>query len=209
MRPVVLLLVLAGVALSGCVSLLPKAAPAQLYRFGEALPTATPASPSPSRFTVQMLPIDFDRASAGDLILTVSGDEAAYIKGARWITSAASEFEGAVVTAFARDQGAARMMARGEAVRPDFQLKLSVRHFEVRYAHGRAAPPDIAVEVYAALSRAEDRTLVGERTFTASIPASDNRMGAIARAFNQAVGQVLGEMAKWVDAAGSDYGKPA
>lgn len=209
MRPVVQLLILASVALSGCVSLLPKAAPAQLYRFGEAQPTTPPASPSQARFAVQMLPIDFDSAAAGDLILTVSGDEAAYIKGARWITTASSEFEGAVVTAFAADQGAARLMARGEAIRPDFQLKLSVRHFEARYTHGRTASPEIVVEVYAALSRAEDRSLVGERTFTASIPASDNRMGAIARAFNQAVGQVLGEVVKWVDAAGSGYARPA
>jgi cholesterol transport system auxiliary component len=187
--------------------MLPKARPAQLYRFGEA--RTTPAAPSRSRFTVQMLPIDFDRASAGDLILTVSGDEAAYIKGARWVTSASSEFEGAVATTFAGDQGAAHLMAHGEVVRPDVQLKLSVRRFEARYTHGRTAPPDIVVELYAALSRADDRTLVGERTFTASIPASDDRMGAIAQAFNQAVGQVLGEMVRWVDAAGSGYAKPA
>jgi ABC-type uncharacterized transport system auxiliary subunit len=67
------------------------------------------------------------------------------------------------------------------------------------------------VEVYAALSRPAERALVGERTFTASVPASANRVRAIAHAFDQAVGQVLGELARWVDAAGAGYSaaKPA
>lgn len=94
-------------------------------------------------------------------------------------------------------------MARGEAVRPDAFLKLDVRLFEARYEQGPASAPTVVVQVYAALSQPADRALMGEHTFTASVPAGDNRVGAIARAFDQAVGQVLGQLVKWVDAKGA------
>jgi cholesterol transport system auxiliary component len=43
---------------------------------------------------------------------------------------------------------------------------------------------------------------VGDRSFTASVTASDNRVGAIAEAFDQAVARILGELVAWVDARG-------
>lgn len=205
-----LALILASFLAAGCVSVFPKTAPDQLYRFG-ATPLARPVAPAGARPAVEALPIDFDRAAAGDLILTLNGDEAAYIKGSRWITSASSLFEQAMESAFAADQGTVRLMARGEAVRPDYLLKLSVRGFEARYTHGRSAAPDIVVEVYAAISKSTDRTLAGEKTFTVSVPAADNRMGAIAGAFDSAVGRVLSELVSWVDTTISAYpaAKPA
>jgi cholesterol transport system auxiliary component len=195
----------AATLLCGCVSLLPKEAPAQLYRFGIAAPTATPsasAAASP-RFAVQAMIIDFTRPASGDQILTVDGDQAAYIKGARWLSGASTLFEQAMAAAFDADQGPARLMARGEAVHPDAFLKVDVRVFEARYLQGPGAPPTVEVQVYAALSDPAARTLMGEHMFTASVPASDNRVGAIARAFDQAVGQVLGQLVKWVDGKGA------
>ncbi|HEY2483036.1 MAG TPA: ABC-type transport auxiliary lipoprotein family protein [Caulobacteraceae bacterium] len=188
--------------LCGCVSLFPKEAPAQLYRFGLTTPL-TANTPASSRFAVQALIIDFNRAAAGDLILTVTGNQAAYIKGARWVSGASTLFEQALASAFDADQGAARLMARGEAVRPDAFLKLDVRVFEARYLQGPGGSPTVVVQVYAALSQPADRALMGERIFTASVPASDNRVGAIAQAFDQAVAQVLGQLVKWVDAKGA------
>jgi len=206
-----LALILASLLAAGCVSVFPKTAPDQLYRFGAAAPAAAQGAPAGARAAVEALPIDFNRAAAGDMILTLNGDEAAYVKGSRWITSASSLFEQAMESAFAADRGAARLMARGEADRPDYLLKLSVRSFEARYTHGRAAPPDITVEVYAAMSRSGDRMLVGERTFTVSVPAADNRMGAIARGFDEAVSKVLGDLVSWVDDTVAAYpvAKPA
>ena len=190
--------------LCGCVSLFPKQAPAQLYRFGAALPASPPAAvPTSARFAVQALIIDFNRAAAGDLILTVTGDQAAYIKGARWLSGASTLFEQALANAFDADQGPSRLMARGEAVRPDAFLKLDVRVFEARYLQGPGSAPTVVVQVYAALSQPADRGLMGEHMFAASVPASDNRVGAIAQAFDQAVGQVLGQLVKWVDAKGA------
>jgi len=199
MRRRSLLLAAPAVLLAGCVTLLPKEPPAQLYRFGGDLPPV----PRPAvSFGVEPLSISFAAPSAGDLILTTTGHEAAYIRGARWVSGASVLFEQALANAFDADAGPARLMARGEIARPDYFLKLDVRTFEARYLQGQGAPPTVVVEVYAALSPPTGRQIAGDQIFTASVPAQENRAGAIATAFDQATGQVLQQMVKWVDAKG-------
>lgn len=197
-------LALAAVAgmLASCISLFPKSKPAQLYRFGTTAPTVQETSTGAPAFGVFMAVTGFDRAAVSDRILTVTGTQAAYIKDSRWVASASALFDSAVQHAFDADQGPARLVGRGETVRSDYVLKLDVRTFEARYEHGQGAAPTIVVEVHAALDRTSDRTAAGDRIFKAVAPASDNRVGAIAAAYDQAVAKVLGELVAWVDAKG-------
>ena len=190
-----------SVMLSACVSVFPKQQPANLFRFGMAPPPAA-ANPGGERFGVLNSMTSFDRAAAGDRILTVSGSEAAYIKGSRWLTPANVLFDEAVTRAFGGSNGPARLITHGEVVRADYILKLDVRAFEARYDHGDKAAPTVVVTVHADLDRVSDRTAVSSRTFETSIPASDNRVGAIAAAFDQAVTKVLGDLVAWTDGKG-------
>ena len=190
-------------ALTGCISVFPKEPPAQLYRFGlEAVPAQPPTAANPT-FAVLTLPIGFDRPAAGDGILTMTGDQAAYIKGSRWVGPASTLFEAAIVQAFDASGGPARLIARGEAVRPDYYLKLDVRRFEADYDHGQQSAPTIVLQIYAALSRAGDRDQTTQRIFQATVPADDNRAGAIASAFDQATHRALGDLVTWVDNKGA------
>ena len=188
------------VVLAACVTLLPKSQPAQLYRFGADQAAASSAA---RLFSVRLAPVTFERASASDQILTVEADRTAYIAGARWVTSATSLFEAAVDQTFDVHTGGARLITRGETTRADYALKLDVRRFEARYDNGQGAAPTISVEVYAALDNLSDPTTARQRTFRASVPADDNRVGAIVRAFDKAVGSVLGDLATWTDARGA------
>ena len=187
---------------AGCISLFPKADPAQLYRFGATTPQLQENPSVEPSFGVLLMATGFDRAAASDRILTVSGTQAAYIKDARWVTSSVALFDSALQRTFDADQGPARLVDRAEIARIDYVLKLDVRTFEARYDHGQAAAPTIVVEVHAALDRTQDRVVVGDRSFRASVTASDNRVGAIAQAFDQAVAEVLGELVAWVNARG-------
>jgi cholesterol transport system auxiliary component len=194
-------LMLAG-ALSACISVFPKEPPALLYRFGDT--PAPKVGPGPQgRFPVLLAAMGFDKASASDRILTVTGNQAAYIKGSRWATPAVTMFEQALDHAFDADAGGARLVVRGEMGRPDLVLRVDVRTFEARYDQGTTAPPTVTVHVRASLTKFSDRVLAGERIFSARVPASDNRVGAIATAYDEAVGKVVGEMVAWVDAKGA------
>lgn len=198
-----LVLVAAAGLLAGCISLFPKSTPAQLYRFGVTAPPVQEQAGGGAPFGVFQTVTSFDRAAASDRILTVTGNEAAYIKGARWVTSAVTMFDLAVQHAFDADQGPARLVGRGETVKSDYVLKLDVRTFEARYDNGREAAPTVVVELHAALDNTATRVAVGDRSFKAVVTAGDNRVTAIAAAYDAAVAKVIGELVAWVDAKGA------
>ena len=195
---------LLAVSLSGCVSLLPKAKEAQTYRFGglgEAASGAGQVSPA-GAFGVLKAPTGFVRAGAGDQILTVlPGGETAYIAQARWVSPAQVLFDEALERRFDSDSGPARLIARGEVGKAELVLKLDVRTFEAFYPDGPDTVPTVRVEVRALITRNLDRGLVSDQLFTASVPAADNRVGAISAAFDKAVGDVLAQVVTAANAA--------
>jgi len=188
-------------SLGGCVTLFPKAAPAQLYRFGDAV--QPPASvPGPS-FTVLLDSLSFDKAADTDEILTSDGNQLAYLRGGRWASPASVLFEASVQKGFDAPGANVRLIERGEAARAQDVLKLSVARFEARYEHGAGAAPTVTILVRAALNRqGGDYALLGARTFEAEVPAGDNRAGPIAEAFDAATAKVVGDLAQWVGQVG-------
>jgi cholesterol transport system auxiliary component len=188
----------AALALSGCISLLPTGKPAQLYRFGEQ--GAAHAAPAALNRSVGVFRTNtrFAEEAADDRILTVTGGKAAYIAQSRWVAPASILFDEAVSKAFDADTGKVRLITRGQQGKADYALRLEVRDFEARYSNPDAAPT-VVVRVYAALNRA-DQTLAGEQILESSVPASDNRVGAIVDAYDKAVGDVTGKLVAWTEA---------
>lgn len=189
-------------ALAGCISLFPKGKAAQLYRFTGAAPVQE-AGPAPSRFGVYKAPGGFSRAAAGDRILTLTGDQAAYIAQARWVSPAQVLFDEALQRAFDANPGAARLANRGETAKTDYVLRLDVRDFQAVYDQGPETAPLVVVRVRAVLTRSADRTIAAESLFEATSRADDNRVSAIARGFDRAVGQVLGKLVAWTNGQGA------
>jgi len=187
---------LCAVALSGCISLLPKSKPATLYRFGVA-EAAAPASASPGSVAVFRTNSKFQEEASDDHILTVSGGKAAYIAQSRWVAPADVLFDQAVSKAF--DASPVRLIARGQQGRFAYALRLDVRDFETRYDDGPKAAPTVVVRLHAALTKS-DQSSVGEQDFEARVPASDNRVGEIVAAYNKAVRDVLGKLVTWTEA---------
>jgi cholesterol transport system auxiliary component len=188
-----------ALTLSGCISLLPKSKPAQLYRFGEsAAASQAAAGPLTRRIGVFKTNTRFAEEAADDRILTVTGGKAAYIAESRWVAPASILFDQAVSNAFDASKGPVRLIARGQQGKADYALRVEVRDFEARYGNPDAAPV-VVVRVYAALSRT-DQTVVGEQIFDASVPAADNRVGAIVDAYDKATGDVIGKLVGWTEA---------
>ncbi len=195
-------LIAACVALCGCVSLFPKAKPSQLYRFGapEAA-AAAPVLPPPGARVIAQGPLAFPDDAAGDRLLTVTGDEAAYIADARWVSPAPVLFDEALVRAF-EAAGGPRLVPSAAAARPSLILSLAVQTFETRYDQGPTAPPQVVVELRAQLIRPEDRSVVSDQLLTSAKRASDNRVGPIVQAYDEAVAEVLTKLTASVAQAG-------
>ncbi len=209
MKPTKLILALAAAAmLGGCVSLFPKADPVQLYRFtGRADQSAPPPALGGPRVGVRLGPVEFDRAAAGDRILTVTGAEAAYVADARWVAPAQALFAQALEDAFERRATATRLVGRGEITAANITIDLDVRAFEARYLAGPEAAPTAVVTLRARLMRFPDRVVIAERVFEAQARAGDNRVSAIVQALDTAAEQSLGELVAWTDQ--SVRGQPA
>ena len=187
-----------ALALSACVSLLPKSKPAHLYRFGQ--PVAATAMTAPTgQVGVFRGSAVFQRESAGDRLLTITDGKAAYVADTRWVAPAAVLWDEAVVAAFDADPGHVRLIARGEPGSAAYVLRLDVRNFEAQYEHGAKAAPTVVVRVRAAITGGAERSLVGEKLFEKRVTAGDNRVGAIVPAYDRAVAEVLAEVVAWTN----------
>ncbi|MDI7774862.1 ABC-type transport auxiliary lipoprotein family protein [Asticcacaulis sp. EMRT-3] len=191
----------AALSLSGCVNLLPKVKPVQLYRFGYQPDLPDKSGPSgkgdqaqaPDTSSVTM-PVGmilggmtFPPASAGDQVLTVEGNEVAYVGQARWAATAESMFKAAVGDGFARSGGTVALEPRGPSD-ANYRLDLTVRRFEADYSHNR---PTVSIGVDARIIRLSDRSVVGQRYVSAEVPLRHNDMSLIADGFNQATTRVV------------------
>ena len=190
-------LIAAGLGLASCVSLFPKTADATLYRFEARTPVA-PAS-AQRQVAVLHVPTRFTAAAAGDRILTVTGNQAAYIAGARWVAPATTLFDEAVNHSL-ESSPSIRLSAQGDMSRPDYTLRIDVLTFETRYLAGPHAPPTVVVQVRGALANSRTRVTAGDTVLQATAVASDNRVGAIVEAYDVALTEVVGEVITWVTA---------
>ena len=202
LRPAPALLAAAlALGIGGCISVLPKQAPSQFYRFaaerGTGAPSAT-AAQAADRVALILSPVSLSRASAGDQMLAITGDQAAFIAGARWVSPAATLWEESVRSAFSGRSTRTRLLTRTEVGTGQAFLRLSVPVFEARYAQPEAAPV-VTVRLNALLLHRAG-PFAAERDFTAEVPAAENRVGAIVAAYDQAVEKVVTDLVGWTDA---------
>jgi ABC-type uncharacterized transport system auxiliary subunit len=80
-------------------------------------------------------------------------------------------------------------------VASEYVLDISVRDFQAEYASDNAAPT-AHVTILARLIRVVDRQLVDTFAATAQSKAADNRLGAVAAAFESAAHKVVLELAQ-------------
>ena len=187
--------VAAGLTLSAC-SVLKSPDPIQTYRFGNAPAYATTAQRGEAcqEKTVGLRRIDFDQASRGDQLLTVTGFETAYIGGARWIVPASELFEGALFEGFAA--GAPCLKVTNGLTRDGLSLAVEVRRFETVYdAPGQV--PAIRVVATAKLLRPGDRSVVAEERFEVMERASSNRVASIVTSYEAATGEAVRMIVDW------------
>lgn len=196
-----------GASLGGCVSLLPKTKPAQLYRFGaegtrqleaNASGVAVEGPSDARKIGVVLGQIGFPRASTSDGILTVTGDQTAYIAGARWVAPARTLFQEAVERAFERDGKTVQIVQVGDVGAAGAVLRIDVTAFEVRYHRVGETNPVATVAISARLTRS-DGGVMDQRTFSALEPAGSNTVSTIVRAFNSATDHILTDVVAWAD----------
>lgn len=184
--------------MSGCITLFPKTKPVQLYRFG--VQTTAPASDQPQAFVAILKgPILFNRAASGDRILTMTGQQSAYIADARWFDSASVLFDASLTNSFSQSQGSVRLVRSGDGVSAALGLRLDVRAFEIRY-NARGRKPMAAVNVQGLLVDADSRTIIAQSLFDCEHPADANRVRDLVEALDTATSECQAKIVTWTNA---------
>ncbi len=181
----------AAMALTGCVTLLPKTNPVQLYRFGydvqklgkETLPEREAATPVPLAFGT----VDFPQDSAGDRVMTVEGNQISYVADARWASPAQAMFNQAISEGFARSGQDVSLQARGPSV-AKYRLDIAVRRFETDYSRNK---PMVSIALDARIIRLSDRAVIGQRFINTDVPVRKNDMSLIVEGYNAATSQAV------------------
>lgn len=189
----ILIAALGAAALTGC-ALLSSPEPAQLYRFGGQV-QAQPAGAQ--SVEVSLRRIDFPEAVRGDRILGVTGTEAAYIAGARWVSPADALYTDALHAAFAGAQRV-RLIGARDLAREQLALDINVTTFEARYDAPGAAPTAV-VAATVTLVRLPSRELLASERFIVSQLAGENRVSAIVAAFDVATRDLNTQLVGWTD----------
>ncbi len=179
----------AALSLGGCVTLLPKEKPVQLYRFSydpaslgkDGDVSQAPLSPTPIPMAMNV--VAFPQASAGDRVLTSENNQLSYVADSRWAVPAQVLFNEAVSDGFARGGRGLQIESHGQGM-ANFRLELNVRKFETDYHHGKAM---VAVDMDARMIRLSDHAIVGQRYVTADIGVANNNMRDMVEAYNKAM----------------------
>lgn len=124
-----LLLLLPLLVLSGCISLLPKAPPPPRF-FALDAGDVAPMQQAPLDAVVAISPPQGERDIMGTDLVWRTGSEVAFIGGTRWSGRAQNLLQSALIETLSR-QGGVRAVVRSGEVQPNYEVRWTVRSFEV------------------------------------------------------------------------------
>lgn len=187
-------LVVATLVCGGCGSLLDTKLPAST---SYVLASAPAASSGVSRSDADLSIGRPDLAPGLDTerIAVLTGRQLDYYRGAQWGGRATEIVQTLLVDSFEDQQLFRSVTAEQSRVSSDYVLDVSVRDFQAEHASDNEAPTT-HVTIVCRLIRVTDRQLVQTFGATAQSRASDNRMSAVAAAFETAAQKVVLELAQ-------------
>jgi cholesterol transport system auxiliary component len=187
-------LVIAMLACGGCGSLLDTKLPASTnYVLASAPAASTGVTRSEADLSIgrpDLAPgLDTER------IAVLKGRELDYYRGAQWGGRTTEVVQTLIVESFEDQQLFRSVTAEQSRVSSDYVLDVSVRDFQAEHASDNEVPT-ARVTIVGRLIRVSDRQLVQTFAATAESRAADNRMSAVAAAFETSAQKVVLELAQ-------------
>lgn len=137
---------------------------------------------------------DFAPGLDTERIAVLKGRQLDYYRGVRWGGRTVEVVQSMLVSSINDQQLFRSVTAEQARVANDYMLDVEVRNFEANYASG--AVPEAHVMIIGRLIRVVDRKLVTTVTSTARVAASEDRMSAVAAAFESAAQKVALDLAQ-------------
>lgn len=184
--------------LGGCLgSLVGGGKPDALYRFGSFADVPVQAEAGTPRRMLLLPAVRFPAAASGDRILTISGDQIAYVKDVRWMSASSILYHDSLTEALRRRAPDIAITDPSTVSRAQAVLSVEIERFEASYDDGVDRPPVIYVAGAASLIDPANRSVLARRSFAHSVRSSANTTGAIVRGIDLASRQGIVELADW------------
>ena len=187
-------LVATVLACGGCGSLLETKLPASTSYVLAPVPAAS-AGVARSDADLSIGRPDLAPGLDTERIAVLKGRQLDYYRGAQWSGRATELVQTLMVDSFEDQQLFRSVTSEQTRVSSEYVLDVSVRDFQAEYASDNDAPT-AHVTILGRLIRVTDRQLVETFAATAQSKASDNRLSAVAAAFETAAHKVVLELAQ-------------
>ena len=185
-----------SLCLAGCGSFLESDMPITTRYVIAALPAAAAATPSAaSDVDLSVGRPDVAPGLDTERVAVLRGRELDYYRGVQWsgrLTEVAQSF---MVSSLQDQKLFSSVTAEQARVSGTYMLDMEVRDFQAEYTDGKVAPV-ARVTFVGRVIRIDDRQMIDTLQSTATHPATDNRMNAVAAAFEAAAQQVAAELAR-------------
>jgi cholesterol transport system auxiliary component len=162
-----------------------------------------PADPAPAASGSIDLAISRPDVAPGldtERVAVLRGRQLDYFRGSQWGGTVTEVVQTLLINSF-QDQRLFRSVAAEQTrISGDYIFDVEVRDFQAEYAPGDG-PPVAHVTIVGRVIRLHDRQMISTMSATASKAATENRMSAVAAAFEAAAQQVALELANRTAAA--------
>jgi cholesterol transport system auxiliary component len=178
---------LCATLLSACGSLLQsKVEEPQVYRLQPS--TAPTAAVAYSAELAVSMPTATPGLDTARIAVLRAGNQLDYFYGARWGGTTPQVVQSFLVALLQSQQAYKSAVAENSRVDPDYVLDVEVRDFQAEYRSEDSAP--IAhISLMATLINIKSRAAVAQLRSSATVTATDNRLGAVVAAFQSALQQ--------------------
>jgi len=184
-------------AFSGCVSLLPAPAPADVVYRLSAANEGVPQSPN-----AKVIRIDRPKAAnvfqGRDVVISPDGRRLASASQAKWAESIPDMIQNSFVDVLA-ERAVLVGVIPSSGARTDTRVHLTIKSFEARFDEGEDLAPMAVVHYAATLSNASNRNLLGTYDVKKTVRSSDIRVSTIVEAMDNANKQALNAIADWLE----------
>ena len=186
---------LAGL-LAGC-SVLPQAAPVDLYQLPSALPQRLPSADqsAPRLESLRVMRPTAGTLLAGQRIIVLpAGDRVSHYKGAQWSEPAPLLLRNRLLDALRSQARLATLSSDDRMLQADFELDGELRAFQSIYQDGL---PQVLLRLELRLVRTATQRVVASHRFEQRQPATGSALPAVVSAFGQASDRLALQVADW------------
>ncbi|HEX5459432.1 MAG TPA: ABC-type transport auxiliary lipoprotein family protein [Steroidobacteraceae bacterium] len=199
-------LVLLGLVLGGCSSLLrSNAPPVQVYTLriagGASSTGAADAHPAVAASLRVAHPLAGPGLGTSQIVLLQPDQRMNVYAASAWAADVPALVE-SLVTQTLRSSGEWRTVEDAESPFPaDYLLQISIRSFDADYSAGSNVPPTVHVALDCTLGAEEGRTILTSFVAQGSAAAGANKLNEVVAAFQQATDQALASLSQQAFAA--------